>query len=100
MTAAWGAKDMSEKTWPPELDVLDQLEGGPLSVSVIRKVFGDSDRFVRAVQAMLDAREIQLVDVDGTEVPKWKWREVLDASPDADHKYMFVLTDLGAKRIR
>jgi hypothetical protein len=89
---------MSEKEWPPELDTLDQLQGGPLSLSIVRQIFRDESRFAYAIQKMLADGDIQLLDADGIEVPKWQWRNVLEISEGAP-KYTFAITDRGAKRI-
>ena len=84
----------------PELEMLDQLQGGDLPLSVVRGLFGDDDRFVRAAVAMLDMEEIRLLEAEGTELPRWRWREVLTspAAPEAV-RGRFAITEARARRI-
>jgi hypothetical protein len=44
---------------------------------VIRAIFDDYARIVHAIEAMLHELEIVLLNGDGTEVPKWQWRNAL-----------------------
>jgi hypothetical protein len=76
--------------------VLDQLLGGDLPLPVIRGVFADGDRFAFALTAMLDTGEIRLVEADGSDVPKWRWREVLNATAPSAR---VAITTAGVKRI-
>jgi hypothetical protein len=80
----------------PELETLDQLLGGDLPLPVVRTFFGDGDRFVRAFTAMLEGGELRLVEADGTDVSKWRWREVLNAT---DPSTRVAITKAGTKRI-
>jgi hypothetical protein len=82
----------------PELETLDQLLGGDMSLTVIRGLFENHDRFARAIAAMLDAGEVRLVDSDGTELPGWRWREVLAAETEAGDFWLSI-TDAGARRV-
>ena len=49
----------------PELETLDQLEGGNLPLPIVRGIFREESRFVRAIEAMLEAGEVRLLDSDG-----------------------------------
>jgi len=80
----------------PELETLDQLMADDLPVSVIRSLYPNEDRFLRAIEAMLDAGEIRLLDANNAEVPKWRRREVLTQQADTAR---LSLTELGARRI-
>lgn len=60
----------------PELETLDQLLTGQLSLSIIRKVYVDEDSFIRGVHGLLSAGDVRLLMNDGTEVPSWRWREL------------------------
>lgn len=63
----------------PEFDVLDQLEGGPLSYAIIEKIFeGDRRRALRCLSEMSKEGLIALT-VDETEVPPWQLAEWLRA---------------------
>jgi hypothetical protein len=81
---------------PPELEMLDQLLGGDLPLSVIRALFGDEKRFAQAVAAMLNAGELRLLTGDGEEVPGWQWREMLSTNAPGAR---LTITQAGARRI-
>jgi hypothetical protein len=80
----------------PELEMLDQLLGGDLPVAVVRSFFDDDQRFVHAALVMLNAREIKLLDEDGTDIPKWKWSEILKSNAGNPR---IQITDGGITRI-
>ena len=80
----------------PELETLDQLSGGDLSVSVIRSLLPNEDQFLRAIEAMLAAGEIRLTTADNTVVPKWQRRETLLSATDFTR---VSITELGGRRI-
>ena len=85
-----------------ELETLDQLLGGELSLAVIRGLFTDSKHFVRALQGLLSSGEVQLVANHGVEVPKWRQRELFVNEPvtieSSDLKLR--ITEQGLRRIR
>jgi hypothetical protein len=85
----------------PELETLDQLLGGDLPLPVIRDLFPDGGRFARAITAMLDAGEVRLLAQDGTEGPRWQWREVLAAASNQSgaNDYRLDITDAGGRWI-
>jgi len=60
----------------PELETLDQLQGGDLSLELVAKLFPSFDDFRRGVQGMLSSGEVVLTAQDGSEVPKWRWEEL------------------------
>jgi hypothetical protein len=80
----------------PELETLDQLLGGDLPLPVIRSLFADEDRFALALTAMLDAGELRLVEGDGRDMSKWRWREVLNANAASTR---VAIAKAGVKRI-
>ena len=80
----------------PELDLLDELLGRDLAIDICRSIFNDDERFVHAALQMLSAGEIVLLDEDGTEIPKWKWAEILQSNTG---NARVQITDIGAKRI-
>lgn len=83
--------------YPPELDTLDQLCGGDLPLAVVRQIFGDDDRFHRALLAMLHGRDVRLLTTNGDEVPRWRWGQLLsDPKCGMDHRLSLTLS--GAKR--
>ena len=85
----------------PELETLDQLQGGDLSLDVIRGLYPDDARFKRAMTAMLVAGELRLLDSEGRNVSLRELAEILD-QPSAHRPVQtcrFSITDLGAARI-
>jgi hypothetical protein len=85
----------------PELEVLDQLVGGDLSLAVIADLFPDQDRCRQAIGAMLKAGEVCILDAQGQALAAWRYRELEDA-PDTWSKataYRLSITDAGAKRV-
>ena len=83
----------------PELETLDQLLGGDLTLAVIRGLFETDEGFVRAILAMLDAEEI-LLYADGIEAPRWRWREMLSARGQSGlAEPRVTITEAGVKRV-
>ena len=83
----------------PELETLDQLQGGDMKLSIIRMIFPDHSRFVRGISAMLGVGEIRLRTADGKDVPRGKWSEVLAQGADEQAAIVLSITDAGARRI-
>jgi len=77
-----------------ELELLDQLMGGPLSLTTARKIFADERRFLHAAAAMLSDGQIRLLSEGGPEVPHWKWAEVLSGADGS-----LEITDHGLRII-
>jgi hypothetical protein len=82
----------------PELETLDQLLGGDMSLTIVRELFENQERFARAIAAMLDAGEVRLVDSDGTELPRWRWREVIAGDTEGADLRLSI-TDAGERRV-
>ncbi len=82
----------------PEMETLDQLLGGDMTLTLVRGLFENRERFVRAIAAMLDAGEVSLVDSDGTVLPRWLWRGVLAGEPEGAELRLSI-TDAGARRV-
>ncbi len=86
----------------PELEVLDQLVAGDLSLAIIADLFPDQYRCRQAIGAMLKAGEVCILGERGQALPAWRYRELEDA-PDTWSKataYRLSSTDAGAKRLR
>lgn len=84
-----------------ELEVLDQLISGSLSLAIIADLFPDRDRCRRALGAMVKCGEVRIVDAAGEALPQWRYREV-ESAPDTWSKgtpYRLEITDFGIKRI-
>jgi hypothetical protein len=82
----------------PELEILDQLLGGDLPLSVVRSLFNDEGRFARGVLALLRIGEVRLLAADGREVPRWKWPEALGPGSDETEARLSI-TPAGASRV-
>jgi len=83
----------------PELETLDQLLGGDLSLEIIRKIYPDDDRFLQAITRLLSTGDVTLVAADKTAIPSWRWREVLTTLVDVD-KLKLRITQQGIRRIK
>jgi hypothetical protein len=83
-----------------ELETLDQLLGGPMSVTTIRSLYEAEEHFVRAVNAMLHTGQLRLM-AKGEEVPQYRWREVLRFSDQElrSESLELDITDVGARRV-
>jgi hypothetical protein len=85
----------------PELEVLDQLQGGDMPLRVVASLFPDEAHARRAIAAMLAAGELKLVDAEGAALPPRQLRE-LERQPGswrADTRYRLAITAAGARRI-
>ncbi len=82
----------------PELETLDQLVGGDMKMSVIRRFYPNDEHFRRAILAMLHERDLILIDPDGIEPPAWMRKNVLN-DPTCWSEYRLSVTDSGARRV-
>ena len=87
--------------WSPELETLDQLLSGDLSLTVIRELYPDNDTFLRGVHSLLQAGDARLMSCKQLEVPKWRFRELFLKGTVFDELAQLVLqlTALGARRV-
>lgn len=85
----------------PELETLDQLQGGDLSLEVVAKLFPSFDDFRRGVQGLLSSGDVVLTGQDGSEVPKWQWQELFRQQADSGRMAQLCLrlTPQGGQRI-
>ena len=85
----------------PELETLDQLQGGDLSLELVAKLFPSFDDFRRGVQGMLSSGDVVLTAQDGSEVPKWQWQELFrnQRVPGSVTQLRLRLTRQGSQRI-
>ena len=81
----------------PELETLDQLQGGDLPVATIRGLYASADAFVKGVSGLLASGDVKLA-YNGAEVPKWQWATLLTAIRPKDGAFL-TLTAQGAMRI-
>jgi hypothetical protein len=90
----------TERHFSFELEALDQLVGGDLSLAVIRQVFPDDGAFLQGVADLLGAGDVALV-VEGIAVEQWQVRELFGEGAIIGklQKYALHLTEQGARRI-
>jgi len=82
----------------PELETLDQLQGGEQPLRVIRRIYADDQSFAKSIHALLLGGDVRLLA--GDEVPSWRWRELfIDGVWKHQQDLMLDLTPAGAKRI-
>ena len=83
----------------PELEVLDQLQGGDLPLSVVSALFADEAQARRALGALLAEGTVALHAADGQPVPTWQLGELArQARPwRMESRYRLALTDAGAR---
>jgi hypothetical protein len=86
----------------PELETLDQLVGGDLSLSVVRQFFPNTPAFLRGVHGLLKSGDVRLIGANGSDIPDWRWRELFaDGVALTAAAPMFLsLTEQGAMRIK
>jgi hypothetical protein len=58
----------------PELETLDQLFGGAMPLSVIRRLYGDDESFERAIHSMLRSGDIRLDRESSQTISQREWR--------------------------
>jgi hypothetical protein len=85
----------------PELELLDQLQGGDMPLGVLVALFPDESHARRAIKAMLLAGELELLDSQVGRVAAWQLLE-LEAQSNpwrTETRYRLAITDAGKKRI-
>jgi hypothetical protein len=75
----------------PELETLDQLLGGDLSLTIVRRLYPDAESFKRGVLGLLSSGDVRIVTIDQDDVPKWRWKELFVDDT--------VMKDLGCLRM-
>jgi hypothetical protein len=85
----------------PELETLDQLLGGDLSLEVIRKLYPDGEAFRLGVLGLVRNGDVRLVGINGDPVPEWRIRELRSGAISTVelNDLKLSLTPQGARRI-
>lgn len=60
----------------PELETLDQLLGGDLSLTIVRNLYADAESFKRGVLGLLSSGDVRILTIDQDDVPNWRWKEL------------------------
>jgi len=84
----------------PELETLDQLLGGDLSLATVRTLFSSDARFSQALTHLLSVGDVTMLTSDGASVPNWKWRELLTPVPHDLKDLKLRITDRGILKIK
>ena len=88
----------------PEVEILDQLCGGPLSLTIILSIFQDAVRAQRALRILAAERCVEFLgkpNENAPLLPDWQVRQILDSlaqRPDAFIHIYLRLTDRGYER--
>lgn len=84
----------------PEIEVLDQLLGGDLPLSVVVDLFADEVHARKAISAMVESGQVELLE-NGTPLPLWRLREVTsqEHSLRTETRYQLSITEAGAKKV-
>lgn len=85
----------------PELETLDQLVGGDLQLPIIRRLYPDTQAFMRGVLGLLSSGDVCLITNDGSNVPQWRWRELFvnGAVMNSLSDLALKITEQGIRRI-
>jgi hypothetical protein len=85
----------------PEMETVDQLLGGAMSLTIVRRVYSDDAAFLRGVLALLSCGDVLLLDSEGIQVPEWRWRELFVEQKALQNlkSLNLNLTAQGARRI-
>jgi hypothetical protein len=86
----------------PELETLDQLLGGDLSLTIIRTLYPSDITFVQGVLGLLFSGDVRLLSPDGNDVPEWQWRKFVTqlVAPPTINNLHLRITDRGVRRIK
>ena len=79
----------------PEYDLLDHLLGEDYSLAFLCRLFDSKEHYCHSVMQMLVEGDVRLIDSEGNEVPKWKWRELLTDTVDQQTNYLLSITRKG-----
>ena len=85
----------------PELETLDQLLSGELSLTALRTVYPNDDAFVRGLRGLLVSGDVLLLTPEKNKVPDWQWEEAFrrGITHSEMKDYYLSITPQGARRI-
>jgi len=61
----------------PELETLDELQGGDLPIAVVSRFYSDADAFRKGIGGLLSCGDVSLLTADESVVPEWRWKKLL-----------------------
>jgi|HubBroStandDraft_1064217.scaffolds.fasta_scaffold506631_2 hypothetical protein len=76
----------------PELETLDQLLGGDLSLTIVWTLCSGADAFLNGLQGLLSNGDVCLYSIEGPDVPDRQWRELF-----RDGSVLYRLANLRLK---
>jgi len=79
----------------PELETLDQLLGGNMPLSVIRRLYIDQSAFEVAIVSLLNGGDVRLFSAS-QEIPRRHWKDALRSRTDP---CTLSITQQGVERI-
>jgi len=85
----------------PELETLDQLLGGEMPLTTIRKLYPDNTAFLRGVLGLLNGGDVRLFSPGKPDIPQWYWQALFVEGSVLKKltKFRLDITDQGARRI-
>jgi hypothetical protein len=88
-------------TSSPELETLDQLLGGDLSLAIIRTLYPNDEGFNQAMISLLREGDVVLLSATGAHIPPWRHTELF-ANPSVSigpDTLKLRITEKGARKI-
>lgn len=82
----------------PELETLDQLLDGDLSLAIIRSLYPDDDRFHQGITGLLLAGEVSLLSGDQEVIPAKNWPRLLQTTELSRLKLR--ITEQGVRKMK
>ena len=83
----------------PEIETLDQLICGCMTLQIIRRVYPDDNAFAVGIHGLLRNGDVRLLS-EGAEVPQWRWRELFEDGGWRElSRLELTLTEQGARRV-
>ena len=84
-----------------EMATLDQLLGGEMRLSIIRKIYNSDEAFMRGALRLLHGGDVKVFDQSYTEVPRWRWRPLFEQGEvlSALESFTLDLTETGAAKV-
>ena len=85
----------------PELETLDQLQGGDLPLATLASLFPSIDAFRSGILGLLSCGDIVLTAPNGADVLQWRWKELLSGKSALEglSHIQVKITPQGARRI-
>jgi hypothetical protein len=81
----------------PELETLDQLLAGGISLTIIKTLYPDANSFMQGVIGLLTSGDVRLL-ANGNDVPAWRWQQLLSDQTVLTSATLRI-TDQGVRRI-